>query len=144
MSRPGGKPALENVKPPYYGTIDTKANRPENLARVADTNENWSVGDFLAWITTATIYMMRLILPVRHTGSCRLSVKAATSASPGQRRRKKGCSAGLRQRGDELFQPGNTITIPSTGIITTNYLHVGGATNARSFIESAINPRGDY
>ncbi len=41
------QPVPENVKPPYYGTIDTKANHPENLAPVANTNENWSIGDFV-------------------------------------------------------------------------------------------------
>ncbi len=39
--------APENTKPPYYGTPDTRANHPENLVPVANTNENWSIGDFL-------------------------------------------------------------------------------------------------
>jgi len=37
----------ESVSPPYYGTAYTKANHPGNTALVANTNENWSVGDFI-------------------------------------------------------------------------------------------------
>ena len=37
----------ENVPPPYYGTVDTKVKNPGNTVLVANTNENWSIGDFL-------------------------------------------------------------------------------------------------
>jgi hypothetical protein len=37
----------ETVKPPYYDTVDTKAKNPGNTVLTANTNENWSVGDFL-------------------------------------------------------------------------------------------------
>lgn len=40
-------PPAESVKPPYYGTADTKVNHPGNEVQVALTNENWSVGDFV-------------------------------------------------------------------------------------------------
>ena len=37
----------EDVLPPYYGTIDTSANNPCNDRGVANTDENWTIGDFL-------------------------------------------------------------------------------------------------
>jgi len=40
-------PAEEIVNPPYYGTAGTRANHPSNDALVSNTNENWSVGDFI-------------------------------------------------------------------------------------------------
>jgi hypothetical protein len=40
-------PEPENVKPPYYGTGFTKVDHPDNLISRANTNENWSVGDFI-------------------------------------------------------------------------------------------------
>jgi hypothetical protein len=39
-------PVPESVDPPYYNTVDTLAKLPCNPDAVADTNENWSVGDF--------------------------------------------------------------------------------------------------
>lgn len=42
-----GPPPAENVKPPYYGTVDTRAANPCNPAASSNTNENWSIGDFL-------------------------------------------------------------------------------------------------
>ena len=35
------------ISPPYYGTAYTLVEHPANTAQVANTNENWSVGDFL-------------------------------------------------------------------------------------------------
>ena len=40
-------PPPENTVPPYYGTADTKVDSPCNGVAAANTNENWSVGDFL-------------------------------------------------------------------------------------------------
>jgi hypothetical protein len=42
-----GEPPAETVKPPYYGTPDTRARNSANDVLVANTNENWSIGDFL-------------------------------------------------------------------------------------------------
>src|SRR5512146_2893959 len=41
-----GTASAENVKPPYYGTIDTKANNSCNAVAQSNINENWSIGDF--------------------------------------------------------------------------------------------------
>ncbi len=42
-----GTPPPENVKPPYYGTADTLVDNPCNDVLASNTNENWTVGDFL-------------------------------------------------------------------------------------------------
>jgi len=43
-----GPPPDEGVEmPPYYGTVDTLADNPCNDVLVSNTNENWSVGDFI-------------------------------------------------------------------------------------------------
>ena len=40
-------PVAESTNPRYYGTADTNAANPCNLVASANTNENWSSGDFL-------------------------------------------------------------------------------------------------
>lgn len=39
--------APENVKPPYYGTADTRVDNPCNDVLASTVNENWSIGDFV-------------------------------------------------------------------------------------------------
>jgi len=138
---PAEKPALENVKPPYYGTIDTKANRPENLARVADTNENWSVGDFLGLDNDGNnLYdaadfacaPYRVLSAIREGSNVRV-----TWSTAGGRRDAVQASGNVVTNYSNLGTP---ITIPSTGIITTNYLHVGGATNGTIFYRISYQP----
>lgn len=40
-------PVGEHVKPPYFGTADTNADMSCNPDLIAQTNENWTVGDFV-------------------------------------------------------------------------------------------------
>ena len=40
-------PVGENVKPPYYDTVDTLVMKPCNPDNMANVNENWTIGDFL-------------------------------------------------------------------------------------------------
>jgi hypothetical protein len=40
-------PPPENTKPPYYGTVDTRADNPCNLVAESNINENWTIGDFV-------------------------------------------------------------------------------------------------
>lgn len=42
-----GAPPAGSVKPPYCQTADTRADNPCNGAAASNTNENWSIGDFL-------------------------------------------------------------------------------------------------
>ena len=42
----GFTPPQENLPPPYYGTAYTRVSNPSNDVAIANTNENWSIGDF--------------------------------------------------------------------------------------------------
>ena len=39
-------PVGEHVRPPFYGTADTDADMSCNPTQVANSNENWTIGDF--------------------------------------------------------------------------------------------------
>ncbi|MCL4787254.1 MAG: hypothetical protein KJ070_10730 [Verrucomicrobia bacterium] len=124
----------ENVKPPYYGTPDTKANNPGNTVQAANTNENWSVGDFLGLdndgnnlydLADYAIGPFRLLSASREGNHMRLTwltaggrtntVQAATAVN--------GTYSNLSAR----------MVIPGVGLVTTNFLDVGGATNLARF-----------
>lgn len=123
-------PPAENVKPPYYGTLDTKVQNPANDVRAANTNENWSVGDFLGLDNDGNN------LYDAADFSCGpykiLSVKAegnnlrVTWQTAGGRRDVVQVSGKIAGNYTNLSSP---LAIPGTGIVTTNYLELGGATN---------------
>ncbi len=127
-------PPAEIVKPPYYGTVDTKAKNSGNTVQVANTNENWSVGDFLGLdndgnnlydLADYAVGPYRIISLNREGNNMRLTwltagwrtntVQAAGSAS--------GAFVNL----------GSVLRISGVGLVTTNYLDIGGATNSARF-----------
>ena len=121
----------ENVSPPYYGTAYTKANNPGNTALVANTNENWSVGDFLGVDNDGdNLYDVADFAMSPHIESSAPPRKAIMSAITWQ-------TAGGRK--DAMQASGvvngvysnvsSTITIPGVGVVTTNYLDVGAVTS---------------
>ena len=124
----------ENVKPPYYGTADTKVNNPGNPVQVANTNENWSVGDFLGLdndgnglydladyaigpfhIQSATPEGNNLRI-TWHTAGGRTDALQAAGKPPGP-----------------YTNLGPAVIVPGVGLVTTNYLEVGGATKGMRF-----------
>jgi hypothetical protein len=124
----------ENVKPPYYGTPDTKASNPGNTVQVANTNENWSVGDFLGLdndgnnlydVTDYAIGPYR-ILSVSPEGS---NIRI-TWLTAGGRTNTVQAAAAVNATYSDL---GASLVIPGVGLVTTNYLDVGGATNLSRF-----------
>jgi hypothetical protein len=131
----------ESVKPPYYGTVDTKANNPGNPVPVANTNENWSVGDFLGLDNDGNnLYDARdpAITPYRIAGA----------AKQGNDIRITWITAGGR-KDTVMVAPNVTgpysnlstaISIPGVGQVTTNYLHVNAATNALRFYRLSCTP----
>lgn len=135
-------PQTENTKPPYYGTVDTKVNNPANTVLLSNTNENWSVGDFLGLDNDGNnLYD----LADYAVGAYRL-----VSVTPeGNNMRVTWLTAGGR---DNLVQAAGaatgtytnlsaTLTIPGVGLVTTNYLDIGGATNkARFYRMKAVVP----
>ena len=126
----------ENVSPYYYGkTAYTKANNPGNTALVANTNENWSVGDFLGLDNDGNnLYDLadyavgprdRILSSTREGNNMRVTwqtyggrtntVQAAGNVS--------GTYSGISP----------AITSTNVGPVTTNYLDAGGALNPRRF-----------
>ncbi len=135
------QPAPENVKPPYYGTADTKANHPENLVPVANTNENWSVGDFIGLDNDGNnLYDAAdfacgpyKILSVAPQGKdLRITWQTA-----GGRRDAIQASGSLNGAYTNATAP---VTIPGVGIVTTNTLEIGGATNQTRFYRISYQP----
>jgi len=127
-------PPAENVKPPYYGTADTFAKNPGNEVQVANTNENWSVGDFVGLdndgndlydLADYAVGPYQLVSVAREGNNMRVTwltaggrtnqVQAASSAN--------GTYANVSPN----------LKIPGVGLVTTNYLEVGGATNPARF-----------
>ncbi len=116
----------ENVNPPYYGSVDTKVNNPGNTVLAANTNENWSVGDFLgvdndgnnlydAADFAITPYR---VLSIKTEGN---NVRVTWQTAGG---RKDAMQASGVVNGS-YSNVSSTLTIPGIGVVTTNYLDVG-------------------
>jgi hypothetical protein len=135
-------PPAENVKPPYYGTADTKANNAGNPVQAANTNENWSVGDFMGLDNDGNNHYDLADYAV---GPYRL-----LSASPeGNDLRLTWLTAGGRTNqvqaaaspSGTFADIGTPLRILGVGLVTTNYLVVGGASYlARFYKLKAVVP----
>jgi hypothetical protein len=124
----------ENVKPPYYGTADTKANNPGNTALAANTNENWSVGDFLGLdndgnnlydVADYAIGPYRLLSAIPEGNNIRV-----TWLTAGGRTNTVQAAGAVN---DTYTNLSANLAIPGVGPVTTNYLDVGGAANVARF-----------
>jgi hypothetical protein len=135
-------PAPENVKPPYYGTLDTKVNNPGNTVLAANTNENWSIGDYLGLDNDGNnLYDL---------ADYAIGPYQLLSVAPeGQNLRVTWLTAGGRTNTLQAASPpsgsftdvSSLIEIPGVGLVTTNYLEAGGATNlARFYRMKAVVP----
>lgn len=134
-------PAPETTKPPYYGTIDTKANHPENLVRVANTNENWSVGDFLGLDNDGN--------NLYDAADFACSPYRVLSATPeGSNLRVSWQTAGGRvdalQAAPTVSGPYTNVSpalsIPGVGVVTTNYVDIAAGTNRTRFYRINYQP----
>jgi hypothetical protein len=124
-------PPKENViSPPYYGTAYTLAEHPANTAQVANTNENWSVGDFvgldndgngLADLADYSVGPYRILSTVREGNNLRVTWLTAGG-------RTNTVQAAGNVSGT-YTNVSTAIRIPGAGLVTTNYLEIGGATN---------------
>jgi hypothetical protein len=132
---PEAAPA-ENVKPPYYGTADTKVKNPGNTVLVANTNENWSVGDFLGLdndgnnlydLADFAIGPYRILRLDREGNNVRVTWETAGGRTDAVR-----TSATVS---GSYSNASSSFVIPGVGIVTTNYVHVGGATNRARFYQ---------
>ncbi len=122
----------ENVPPPYYTgvwTSYTKVRNPGNTVMAANTNENWSVGDFLGLDNDGNnLYDLadyaigprdRIVSTTREGSNVRI-----TWQTFGGRTNRVQAASGLSGTYADVSP---TITTTNVGLVTTNYLDVGGA-----------------
>lgn len=128
----------ENVPPPYYGTPDTRVRNPGNEIQVANTNENWSIGDFLGLdndgnnlydLADYAIGPFQILGIAREGQDIRISwltargrtnvVEAAASISGG------------------FTNLSGPVGLDGVGLLTNEFVHVGGATTPRIFYRVA-------
>jgi hypothetical protein len=127
-------PPAENVSPPYYGTVDTKARNPGNTVQAANTNENWSVGDYLGLDNDGNnLYDLAdfavgpyRILSTKTEGS---NIRITWLTAGG---RKDAVQAAAKAAGP-YTNVSLAITIPGVGLVTTNYLDVNAALNSARY-----------
>lgn len=129
-----GPPPSENVKPPYYGTPDTKANNPGNTVLATNINENWSVGDFLGLdndgnnlydLADYAVGPFQLLSVTREGNNMLISWQTA-----GGRTDKVQASPEL---GGPYVDVGIPVITPGVGLVTNSHVDVGGATNPTRF-----------
>jgi hypothetical protein len=136
-----GPPSPENVKPPYYGTVDTKANNACNDVLAANINENWSVGDFLGLDNDGNgLYDLadfacgpyRLLSVVPEGDGLRITWQTAGG-------RKDSLEAAPQLTG-AFADIGTPISIPGVGIVITNRFEAGVASNPTRFYRLRFVP----
>lgn len=139
-------PPAENVISPYYYEAAytngyTLAHNPANTAQVANTNENWSVGDFVGLdndgnglpdLADYTIGPFR-ILSAKPEGN-NLRVTWLTAGG-----RTNTVQAASKVSGT-YTNLSAAVKISGVGLVTTNYLEVNGATNASRFYRMKSTP----
>lgn len=127
-------PMTENTKPPYYGTADTKAKNPANTVLTANTNENWSVGDFLGLdndgnnlydLADFAVGPYRLLSSTKEGNNIRVTWQTA-----GGRTDTVQVAPNLS---GAFAAVSPALAIPGVGIVTNSFVHIGGATNATRF-----------
>lgn len=136
-------PPPETVKPPYYGTPDTKANNPGNTVLLAKTNENWSVGDFLGLDNDGNnLYDLAdyAVGPYRLLNialESNINVRVTWLTAGGRVDTVESDKA----LGGTSPNVTSDIAIPGIGLVTNTYVDVGGATNSVRFYKmSALVP----
>jgi len=128
-------PPAEGVNPPYYGTAYTKANNSCNDKLASNTNENWSIGDFLGLDNDGdNLYDQadfdcgppyRLISAVPEGANVRI-----TWETVGGRVDAVQASSSV---GGSYSDLSGAISIPGVGPVVTNFLEAGGDGNAERF-----------
>jgi hypothetical protein len=136
---PGETAPSEGTKPPYYGTVDTKVNNPCNPIQAANTNENWSVGDFLGVDNDGNnLYdaadpacgsipaLAAKLLSTMQEGN-NLRVSWQTAAGQTDQLQAAGTVTG------SYTNVSPALAISGAGVVTTNYVDVDAATNRTRF-----------
>ncbi len=128
----------ENVEPPYYAVAYplgyTRAHNAGNPVAVANTNENWSIGDFLGLDNDGNNIYDRLdpaVTPYR-IRSIKLEGKDVriTWDTTGGRTDVVQTASAVTGPYSDVSAP---IGIPGSAVVTTNVVHLGGATNTPAY-----------
>jgi hypothetical protein len=136
-----GPPSPENVVPPYYGTPDTRANNPANDVQAANTNENWSIGDFLGLDNDGNgLYDLadfacgpyRILSVLKEGDGLRITWETAGG-------RRDAIQAASDVAGD-FTDIGGANLIPGVGVVITNQFEAGTATNSTRFFRLRYVP----
>jgi hypothetical protein len=134
-------PRPESVSPPYYGTVDTRAMNPGNPVLAANTNENWSIGDYLGLdndgnnlydLADFAIGPYRVLSTTKEGNNVRVTWLTAGG-------RRDAVQASGKATGS-YSNVSLALTIPGVGLVTTNYLDVNGATNSSRFYRMKYMP----
>lgn len=129
-----GPPPPETTKPTYYGTADTKVRNPANDVLLSNTNENWSVGDFLGLdndgnnhydLADYAVGPYRILSTTRQGDNL-----VVTWLTAGGRTNTVQKASSLSAGFNDLSSP---VIIAGVGLVTNNYTDVGGATNGARF-----------
>jgi hypothetical protein len=138
-----GEPPAENVKPPYYGvTADSNVDNPCNDVLASNTNENWTIGDFLGLDNDGeNLYDLADF-------DCGPAYQIVAIAIEGGNVRITWDSVGGRsdmlQSAPSLTEPfsdvGSALIIPGVGITSTNAVEVGGVTASNRFYRIRYAP----
>lgn len=133
----------ESTPPPYYGTADTKASNPCNDNPIANSGENWSVGDFLGLDNDGdNLYDLAdfdcgpgyLLTDVAKEGA---NVRITWETVGG---RTDVLQSATDASGPYSDVPGSTITIPGVGVVTTDFVIANGATGGTHFYRIRSDP----
>jgi hypothetical protein len=132
----------ENIAPSYYGSVDTFADNPCNDVLASNTNENWTIGDFVGLdndgdnlydladfdcgpayeITALTLQGSDVLVAWNTVGGRRDILQSAPSLS------------------EPFSDVGVVLEIPGVGIVTTNAAELGGVTPSNRFYRIRYAP----
>jgi hypothetical protein len=135
---PPETPDPEDVTPPYYTGMwanYTKVRNPGNTVMASNTNENWSIGDYIGLDNDGNnLYDLadyKIGPPDRILGLTWVGNDARITWQTVGGRTNDVQAAGEVSGTYSGVSP--LITSTNVGLVTTNYLLVGGATNAMRF-----------
>ena len=127
-------PPAETEKPPYYDTPDTKVKNPGNTVLLSNTNENWSVGDFLGLdndgnnlydLADYAVGPNRLLALTIETNAVRVTWLTAGG-------RTEAIQAGASP-GGTYTNVSPDISIPGVGLVTNNYTDAAATSSPLRF-----------
>ena len=136
-----GTPPAENVNPPYYGTADTKVNNACNDVLASNTNENWTIGDFIGTdndgdnlydLADYSCGPLRMVDAVPEGNDLRVRWETA-----GGRTERIQATTVLTNSFSDI---GSNVPIPGVGIVTQEVVIANGATGSEGFYKVRSNP----